>query len=201
MKLTTLLAASALLTSGVSFGAAGIFDELVWVTTITPFDYGTSTFYEIDSDTANLFSASEFQGANLGAFTVGGSLFLSGQQKSFKNGGTDVTQHALFWSLDGGVTNNVLNYPFQADLGGGDQRWGSDATGGLTSNILTGLPNGAYTLTVFTGIITNNVDALPQIFNNRGGQNYNATFTVIPEPSSAALLGLLGTAVLLRRRK
>ncbi len=200
MKASKAILLSVLLGSGTSFGAAGIFDELIWTTTVSPFSYLSSNFGEIDSDATNLFGASEFHGSNLGTFALGSQLFLAGQQKSFKNNGTDVTAHTLFWSLNGGITSNSLGYGFQADLGGGDQRWGSDSFGGLTSNILSGLTPGNYTLSVWSTITTNGTNAPTTIFNNRGGQNYNATFTVVPEPS-AALLGGLGALALLRRRR
>jgi hypothetical protein len=202
VKKTLLSLAFLSMSASSSFGAAGTFDELMWVTTTTPFAYGTSTFYEIDSDNSNLFGASEFHGANLGTFTVGDSLFATAQQKSFKNNGTDVTSHTLFWAVSGtgGSGSGSLNLGFQADLGGGDQRWGADNTGALTSNMLAGLANGSYTLSVWTRITTNGTNAPTEIFNNRGGSNFNATFTVVPEPS-IALLGGLGVLGLLRRRR
>lgn len=201
MKASKAILLSLLLGSGSSFGAAGIFDELIWTTTVTPFNYLTATFYEIDSDTAGLFGAQEFQGANLGTFTLGSQLYLAGEQKSFKNNGTDVTAHTLFWSLNGGLTSQSLNYGFEANLPNpGDQRWGTDNFGGLTSNILSGLTPGNYTLTVWSRISTNGTNAPTTLFNNRGGLNYNATFTVVPEPS-AALLGGIGALALLRRRR
>ncbi|TAG09640.1 MAG: PEP-CTERM sorting domain-containing protein [Verrucomicrobia bacterium] len=202
MKKSIILPLLGMLAIEASHGAAGIFDELVWVTSVSPFSVGTSTFMEIDDNNANLFGAAEFQGSNLGTFNNTATLFLTGQQKSFKNSGTDVTGHTLHWSLNGGVTSTPLSYGFQANLGSsGDQRWGNDVSGVMTSNILTGLANGVYTLSIWSTINTNSVNAAPVIFNNRGGQNYNATFTVIPEPSSAVLLGALGTMALLRRRK
>lgn len=202
VKKTLLSLAFLPLAAGSAFGAAGTFDELMWVTTSPTFSYGTSTFYEIDSDNTNLFGAAEFHGANLGTFTVGDTLFATAQQKSFKNNGTDVTSHTLFWSVSGtgGSGSGNLNLGFQADLGGGDQRWGADNTGSLTGNMLAGLGAGSYTLSVWSRITTNSVDAPAQIFNNRGGSNFNATFTVIPEPS-VALLGGLGLLGLLRRRR
>lgn len=191
-----------MLLPGISFGAAGIFDELLWTTTSTPFNFANTTFYEIDSDFSNLFGATEFNGANLGTFNVDDTLFLSGEQKSFKNSGTDVTSHTLFWSVSGtgGSGSGSLAYSFEADLGGGDQRWGAANSGNITSNILSGLSAGDYTLSVWSRITTNGTDAATEIFNNQGGSNYNATFTVVPEPS-AALLGGLGMLFLLRRRR
>lgn len=200
MKLKSLIAISSLAAALSSHGASGIFDELIWTTTQSPFAFGTSTFREIDSDTSNLFGAGEFDGANLGTFTVGSELYLVGQQKSFKNNGTDVTGHTLFWSLDGGTSSSSLGYAFQADLGGGDQRWGTDANGNMTANILNGLTPGSYTLSVWSTITTNGTNSDVTIYNNKGGVNYNATFTVIPEPS-AALLGGIGLLALLRRRR
>ena len=203
VKKTLLSLAFLPLASGTAFGAAGTYDELLWVTTQTPFSYGTSTFYEIDSDTSNLFGAAEFHGVNLGSFSVGDSLYLTAEQKSFKNSGTDVTSHTLFWSVTGtgGSGSGNLNLGFEANLGGGgDQRWGADDYGGLTSNVLNGLGAGSYTLSVWSRITTNGTDAPTEIFNNRGGANYNATFTVVPEPS-VALLGGLGILGILRRRR
>jgi hypothetical protein len=199
---TKLIAIATSLMPGLAFGAAGIYDELIWVTTQSPFSYGTSTFYEIDSDTTNLFGASEFHGASLGTFTAGSPLYLTAEQKSFKNNGTDVTSHTLFWSITGtgGSGSGSLNLGFESDLGGGNQTWGADNFGGLTSNILSGLGNGNYTLSVWSRITTNGVDAPTQIFNNRGGANYNATLTVVPEPTGA-LLSVLCVIGLLRRRR
>lgn len=196
------VAAAALTLPNMAFGAAGTFDELIWATTTSPFGYGTSTFYEIDSDNTNLFGAAEFQGASLGTFDVGDSLYLTGEQKSYKNDSTDVTSHTLFWSVTGtgGSGSGSLGYGFEADLGNGDQRWGADNYGGLTGNVLSGLAAGTYTLSVWSRITTNGVNASSEIYNNRGGLNYNATFTVIPEPS-AALLGGIGALALLRRRR
>lgn len=198
MKLRSLIA-SAMLVPGVSFGAAGIFDELIWTTTSTSFLYGSSTFFEIDDNTTNLFGAAEFQGAFLGTFNLGEMLFLTGEQKSWKDNSTDVTGHTLHWQI--GTNNGTLAYAFEADLGGNnDQRWGADNFGGLTSNVLAGLAPGNYTLSVWSSITTNGTNAATTIFNNVGGNNYNATLTIIPEPSSAAL-GLVGSLLLLRRRR
>jgi uncharacterized protein (TIGR03382 family) len=101
----------------------------------------------------------------------------------------------------------TVNMPFQFNIGGGgDQQWGGDSQGAnsdpieISSNVLLGLAPGSYTLDVYSFITTNGVNADSTIFNNVGGNNYKATFTVIPEPASAAL-GLLGALALLRRRR
>lgn len=200
MKTASLLLSTLLAAASSAHAAAGIFDELIWTTSDSPFAFGSATFYEIDSDNSGLFGAAEFDGADLGTFTVGETLYLTGEQKSFKNNGSDVTGHTLYWSLDGGSSFLGLNYNFEADLGGGDQRWGRANDGGLTANILDGLTAGNYTLSVWSSISTNGVDADAEIFNSNGGSNYNATFTVVPEPATA-LLGGLGLLALLRRRR
>jgi uncharacterized protein (TIGR03382 family) len=97
--------------------------------------------------------------------------------------------------------------PFQFNTGvNSDQQWGGDSQGSnsdpieISGNVLSGLTNGTYTLDVYSFITTNGVNANATIFNNVAGNNYKATFTVVPEPAAAAL-GLLGTALLLRRRR
>lgn len=205
MKLKHLssLVLSALAMTGFSYGAAGIYDSFLFTTTTgsTPL-----TFYDIGAVTIN----ADFNGANLGSFALGSTLQIGGQQKSFKNGGTDVTAHNLFWKVTGGFTG--VGMPFQWNQGDGgapsglnnpgDQQWGGDVQGAngslvLSGNVLSGLSAGNYTLEVYSEISTNN---LGNIANNNGGANYKASFTVIPEPASA-VLGLLGTAILLRRRR
>jgi hypothetical protein len=202
MKAKSIAFSMLLLAHGGASGAAGIFDELIWTTTSTPFNFASATFYEVDSDFTNRFGAAEFDGANLGTIDLGQTLFLTGEQKSWKDNGTDVTSHTLFWAVTGtgGSGSGSLAYNWEANVGGNDQRWGAANAGNLTGNLLEGLGAGDYTLSVWTRITTNGVDAPGEIFNNRGGLNYNATFTIIPEPS-AAMFGGLGMLALLRRRR
>lgn len=204
MKLRNLLSIIAILASGNAFGAAGMFDSFVFTTTTggTPL-----AFYDIGASTGN----PDFQGSDLGTFTVGSStLQIGGQQKSYKNNFTDVTGHSIswrVWSGSPGGSFSAVSMPFQFNIGGGgDQQWGGDSQGSnsdpieLSTNVLSGLTNGDYTLEVFSQINTNGVNADSIIYNNVGGSNYRATFTVIPEPS-AVLLGGLGLLGLLRRRR
>ncbi len=85
-----------------------------------------------------------------------------------------------------------------------DQQWGGDVQGNngtlaLSTNVIP-LSAGAYTLEAYSQIATNSVNAANPIGNVNGGSNYRANFTVVPEPSSAPL-GLLGSLLLLRRRR
>lgn len=204
MKLRNLLPVIAVLASGNAFGAAGIFDGFLFTTTT-----GTTplTFYDLGATTGN----PDFQGSNLGTFTVGAStLQIGGQQRSFKNNSTDVTSHSISWRVYSGAPSGsftAVSMPFQFNIGGGgDQQWGGDTQGSnsnpieISTNVLASLPNGTYTLEVFSQINTNGVNAATSIFNNVGGANYQATFTVVPEPTSAAL-GLIGSLLIFRRRR
>ena len=207
MKLKLLSIVSLVACAGVSHGAAGIYDSFVFTTTTGA---APLTFYDIGAVTSN----PDFNGADLGVFTVGDSLQLGGQQKSFKNDSTDVTGHRVYWRIGSGSFTTV-NLAFQWNTGDsgapsglnnfGDQQWGGDVQGAngslvLSSNVLSGLTPGNYTLEVYSEISTNGVDAAATIGNVNGGNNYKANYTVVPEPS-AALLGGLGVLALLRRRR
>lgn len=204
MKLRNSVISIAIIATGNAFGAAGIFDSFIFTTTSGT---GPFTYYDIGAVTVN----PEFQGSNLGTFTVGSStLQIGGQQKSFKNSGTDVTSHSISWRVWSGTpagSFTAVSMPFQFNIGGGgDQQWGGDTLGSnpdpveISSNVLSGLPNGSYTLEVYTQINTNGISAPTSIFNNNSNNNFQATFNVIPEPTGAAL-GLIGAVLLLRRRR
>ncbi len=207
-----LLAAGLFIAAGNCFAASGIYDSFLFTTT----NGGGLTFYDIGAVTPN----TDFDSANLGTFSLTDTYQLGGQQKSFKNNFSDVLSHGVFWRVwltSGGATGSFtgVNMPFQwnqtdgghpANLNSaGDQQWGGDVQGAnssltLSSNILSGLAPGNYTLEAYSQITTNSVDAAPVIGNVNGGLNYKATFTLVPEPSAAAL-GLLGAAMLVRRRR
>ncbi len=203
MKIKNLVTAAMLAASGASFGAVGIFDSFVFTTST---GNAPLNFFDIGASTPN----PDFQGANLGTFTVGNTFFIGGQQKSFKNNGSDVTGHSISWRVYSGSPSGTfvgVNMPFQNNIGGGgDQQWGGDTSGSnadpveRSTNVLAGLPNGNYSLQVFSAITTNSVDAPATFSNNAGGANFTASFVVIPEPATATL-GLLGAVMLLRRRR
>ena len=208
-KLTLLLAAISVAASS-AFAGASIYDSFVIV---------NGTFYDIGSNTSNAD-----YGTSLGEFDTTMSITLGGQQKSSKDNGTDVTGHQLLFRIFQGAPGptqpfSTINYGFQWNQGdtgapgnlnnAGDQQWGTDVQGANTVSdaitlSLAGFDPGVYTLEVYSQITTDGTNAAATIFNNQGGSNYRAAFTVVPEPSSLSLLAgpaILGAWFFVRRRR
>lgn len=200
MKLPPIVAAVTLLIAPCSFAATGIFGSYVDIFTTT------STVYRGEA----FSSKSNFQGANLGTFNLTDVLLITQSEvDTFKSGSGNVTgaeiQYRVYLTSASPGSFNTQSYSFIAnattvDIGGmtitgsGDQRWGSSTDIDLKSLATAG--NGNYTVEVFFKAFTNEGDR----FSNNNGDNFKANFTVIPEPTSA-MLGILGSALLLRRRR
>lgn len=195
------LALAIIASSASSFGAAGIFDSFAIVR------LASNTYYDIGATTGN----PDFQGASFGTInSVTENLQLGGQTKIFKNNSSDVTGAKIFYRVWSGTPSGTfinLNYAFQTNINASDQQWGTDVAGSnptafYTGNLVSGRANGNWTLEVYTEISTNGVNAANPIVSNNGGANYQATFTVIPEPATWALLaGSLTTVMVFRRRR
>lgn len=147
--------------------ATGIFESYA----VLNINGGGNTYYDLQANTTN----PDFNGLDLGTFTNGQTLvFVGGENKTWKNGGGDVTggriHYRVYTGTPSGSFSNV-SFNWIQDLGNGDQKWG--ATTG-TTDVLAGLPNGVYTLEVYTEADTN----LGARYSNNGGANYKATFTV-----------------------
>ena len=69
-----------------------------------------------------------------------------------------------------------------------------------TTNLLTGLALGNYTIQIYTESFTNGTNTAGNIFGFTSGGNPTASFTVVPETASS-LSGLIGSVLLLRRRR
>lgn len=209
--LRALFAIATLLVPATGFGAVGIYDAYAF----TSLNGGGLSFYDIGAVTGN----PDFQGSTLGTFNrFTDNLQLGGQQKSYKNSGSDVTGHTIFWRiLELGGSFASVNMPFQWNSGdpgapgglnnSGDQQWGGDSQGAngnpleLSSNVFAGLLNGTYTLQVYSQISTNGVNAPSTVLNDNGGSYFSASFTLVPEPSKS-LFGMLGLfGLFLRRRR
>lgn len=197
MKLKHLILTVAVMTTGTSFGATGIFGSYVDIFTTT------STVYKGE----NFSSKASFQGANLGTINLADTLIITQSQiDTFKNGEGNVTgaeiNYRIFLTAETPGAFAQQAYGFQSNstftdiggmtfTGGGDQAWGSTSDINLNPGVA-----GNYTVEVFFKAFTNEGDR----FSNSGGSNFKANFTVVPEPTSAAL-GLVGAIVLLRRRR
>ena len=206
MKLKSLILLVGLTASGTSFGATGPYGS--GVTFSTASTEGTP----IDSGDRSSVSAATTLG-NFGT-VVGNTLNLTGAGiLTWKNGAGDVTGARFEYRVytvgatPGGFTAVSLgfgaNAPFTeygiAGNGGSDQFWGDSETYGSgfsAVDLLAGRSNGSYEVEWFLLALTNEGDR----YENNSGDNYVATFTIVPEPSGAAL-GLLGAGLLLRRRR
>lgn len=147
--------------------ATGIFESYA----VLKINGGVNTYYDLQASTTNL----DFNGLDLGTFTNGQTLvFVGGENKTWKNDGGDVTSGRIYYRVYTGTPSGSfsnISFNWIQDLGNGDQKWG--ATTG-TTDVLAGLPNGVYTLEVYTEADTN----LGARYSNNGGANYKATFTV-----------------------
>ena len=154
--------------------ATGIFESYA----VLKINGGGNTYYDLQATTGN----PDFNGLDLGTFTNGQTLvFVGGENKTWKNSGGDVTggriHYRVYMETPSGSFSNV-SFNWIQNLGNGNQKWG--ATTG-TTNVLSGLPNGEYTLEVYTEADTN----LGARYSNNGGANYKATFTVSNTLASA----------------
>lgn len=206
---TLLLSLVSLAAVSTSQGATGMFGSFLFVDTNQNAVFnGPGEFYGANEPDPDTLTA--LHGANLGSFVQGSSVIISGEILTFKNGGGDVfSQNNVNWRVyeisatPGSFANFNLGFTSNATFNGadgqsyggsGDQKW---AQAGSTPNILSGLLPGDYKLEVYFSGNGNE----GTFFNNNGGPNYIANFSVTPEPSKA-LLTLFGIAgVALRRRR
>lgn len=170
------------------FGAAGFFES-----------YGivNSTFYDLGATTAN----ADMQGANLGEFDVSDLITIGGEIKTWKNSGSDVTGASLYYSIHQGTASsfNEVSYSWQSNISSSDQYWASNTSSTVS---LSELSAGSYNLEFYATVSTNGFDTFATHYDNNGGPNYLANFTVVPEPSSFALIGsLISLGLVALRRK
>ena len=197
--------------SGVELNANGAANNTLYALN----DNGTTRLTPTGS-TATLDETSWMNGSdaspklNLGTFdiTMGQTLTLDGGSLlTFKNNNNNTNSNVTGAFLDyriftqgspSGLFTEV-SLPFNQDNvsgNAGDQRWSTES---LTVNLLAGLPNGNYELSVFLRETSTDGGA----FSSQSGANYAADFTVVPETSTWIFFGapaLLGCLLLHRRR-
>lgn len=136
-----------------------------------------NTYYDVNAATGN----PDFNNQDLG-IVVPGSIplvFNGGEVKTYKDNSSDITATLLYYrvyptvSPTGSFTS--VNLPWNSDLGGGSQQWGTSA---VTIDLLDGLSDGNYTLDIYYEAPTNGTNTTNPIYDNNGGANYKATFTV-----------------------
>jgi hypothetical protein len=214
MKKLTLFLAGALFSGASLFGASGIFGGYF---TIEGTKYKASGNYGGPEPV--------FDGANFGNFDLStDSLNLTqAETLAFRDGGSTVFAFAFAYNVrlsSDAKSTNPADYAF-IDLGNGVSIGGNDEKGeatGLSVNFLSGIiapvAETEYAIDVVHKVGANdggsNFEWLASIANTNPGVTawgdinaFSATFTVVPEPGSYALIaGALGLSlVILRRRR
>ena len=140
---------------------------------------GGNTYYDLNAATPN----ADFNNANLGTFLSGTNtlVFAGGENKTFKCSGGNVTGSNIYYrvylSSGSGGSYTGLGMGFVSnDAGGcgGNQTWRINNN---STNIITGLTAGTYTLEVYSDAPGSPSTA----FASNGGSNYKATFTVVTQ--------------------
>jgi len=150
------------------------------------------------SDTASLTTFGNI--SNTGTFEIQGF-----DLNTFEDNGSEITHMTMNWTVDGFAnTHQIQITPGPAKVGNNRNWVISSSTQDLVTNSgLGALAEGAYTFSAYFEGFTNGTDTAGNIFLNNGGSNYNASFTIVPEPGTYALIaGMFGLAfVALKRRK
>lgn len=197
MKKCILLVLVTLVASGLAAKAQTIFNGYAYTTSgATP--GVSSNWYDLSATSAN----PSFQGASLGSFNT--NLWLGGQT-GFWSAGQGVQYITLHYSITGQQSaSGSASYSFQSFSAPNDQ-WGTDVSGAHATdssvNLIAAhsLANGNYNIAVW---VEGKPNSSGSIYDSNGGSNYNASFTVVPEPSTFALLGLGALAIgMMMRRK
>lgn len=132
-------------------------------------------YYDALAQTGN----PDFQGTNLGSFTINETFLLKGGQvKTWKDGGGDVFNAKLHYSIykagSSAPSFSEMQLPWRengVDNSQNNQMWEDNSA---TTNILSGLDAGDYVLEIYFTSDTNEGTRV----DNNSGNNYKATFSV-----------------------
>lgn len=158
-----------------TFAGSGIFESYV----IVQANGGSANYYDLFASTGN----PDFQGLNFGTFSCTNSLVIKGgQNKTYKNGTDDILNGYLHYRVyKNGTDPNLvsfisINLGFDINLNSsGDQQW---TNAGVNTNLLQGLVDGTYTIEIYSSADFTYNGGSGTHYQNVGGANYKATFTV-----------------------
>jgi hypothetical protein len=149
-----------------------------------------NTFYDLNASTANI----DFSGANLGTFLTGNNTLViaGGENKTYKCSGGDITggntNYRVYLSSGSAPSFTSLAMSWVSnDAGGcgGNQTWRINNN---TTNIISSLAPGAYTLEVYS-----DAPGWPYTaYASNSGANYKASFTVVNQALPVELMSFSG---------